>query len=550
MQKLTHLTILGKNWCVDKLTCADAIVNFLADQGVRKIFSLPGSHIGALCDSVYRHQLIDLVTVRHEQGCGFMAMGYAKSTGKVGVCMVIPGPGLMNIAGALATAYACNAQILCITGQIDSKWIDRRLGLLHEVYDQLNLFRSVTKWVGRINSPEETLPVLHQAFLHLYSGRPGPVVVEIPVDIAGVAAHIKTVPSKDISTPIPSEQALNQAVNLLSQSCKPLIIAGGGAWNAKEALLKVAEKLQAPVILTANSRGLISDHYPLSAHLFAGKCLWLQADVLLAVGTRLQVPFTRWGKSERMKIVRIDIDFSQITIPELPEVALHGDANRTLSALSSRLEHSSVISSNSNNILTVLRQRIEAQLLTIEPQASFCQAIHEALAENAFIAIDSTQVGYFAIYGLNLEPSRHLLTSGYQGTLGCAFPIAVGAKIAYQNRQVVAITGDGGFLLNAQELSTAVQQRLNVVTIVFNDGAYGELRRMQEDFYNSRIIGSELVNPDFVKFAQSFGAKGYRVESPKALKEALQKSFQESLPVVIEVPVGSMPNLSNAILDK
>jgi len=530
---------------MSQITGADALVESLLAHGVDTMFGLPGGQLDHLFDAIYRSEgRLQLVRSRHEQGCAYMAYGYAKSTGRVGVYTVVPGPGLLNSTAALCTAYAANAPVLCLCGQLPSDDIGSGLGHLHEIPDQLALIRGLTKWAARIDHPTHTPTLMNEAFRQLKTGRPRPVELEMPMDIMAqiseVAAPQPTGPP--IHPPIDSDQ-VEQAVELLAGAQNPLIIVGGGAINAGPILLKLAEKLQAPVVSKRHGRGVVSDRHHLSQMLPAGHRLWRDADVVLVVGSRVKMPLTMWGHDDNLRIVRIDIDPVQITKPIKSDVAMVNDATEALQALFDALDERLKDRPSREQELTALKQEFRQKFAeNIGPQFAYLQAIRQALPDDGFFVDEVTQVGFCSWYAFPVYQPRHFISAGYQGTLGYGFATALGVQVGNPDQAVVSINGDGGFMFNLPELATAVQYNIPLVTIVFNDNTYGNVKRQQKEWFDGRYIACDLHNPDYQKLADSMGMRGYRAESPDALKSTLLKAFEARRPCLIEVPVGEMPS--------
>jgi acetolactate synthase-1/2/3 large subunit len=529
---------------MSRISGADALVESLLAQGVDTIFGLPGGQLDHLFDAIYRSEgQLKLVRSRHEQGCAYMAYGYAKSTGRVGVYTVVPGPGLLNSTCALCTAYAANAQVLCVSGQIPLGDIGSGLGHLHEIPDQLALVRGLTKWAERIEHPAHTPLLMNEAFRQLKTGRPRPVELEMPMDVMAqkseVAAPVPLRPP--VHPPIDSEQ-VEQAVQLLAGAKNPLIIVGGGAIEAGPILLKLAEKLQAPVVSKRHGRGVISDRHYLSQVLPAGHRLWRDADVVLAVGSRIKMPLTMWGHDDNLRIVRIDIDPVQITKPIESDVAMVNDASEALQALFDAMNGRFDDRPSREQELTALKQEFRDKFAEcIGPQFAYLQAIREALPDDGFFVDEVTQVGFSSWYAFPVYEPRHFISAGYQGTLGYGFATALGVQVGNPDKAVVSINGDGGFMFNLPEIATAVQYNIPLVTIVFNDNTYGNVKRQQKEWFDGHYIASDLHNPDYLKLADAVGMRGYRAESPDALRTVLLQAFEERQPCLIEVPVGEMP---------
>jgi acetolactate synthase-1/2/3 large subunit len=523
-----------------EMTGADAIVESLVVNGVDTLFGLPGGQLDHLFDAVYRADPAPrLIHTRHEQGAAYMAFGYAQSTGKVGAYTVVPGPGLLNSTAALCTAWACGSPVLAISGQVHLKGIDSNYGHLHEIPDQLGLIRHLTKWAERINHPSETPAIMRDAFTALRSGRIRPVEVEMPMDVMGATALVESArPAAATAPPPVSPDQVKEAARVLLAARRPLIVIGSGALDAGPELLAVAERLQAPVMAKRKGKGVIAgDHY-LSQNLPAGHRLWGQADAVLAVGTRLKMPLTQWGRDEDLKLIRVDIDPVELTRIVEPDVGVVGDARSFLAALRDELERAGGPVVSRREELQVLKDAIGQELRTrLAPQMAYLDVIRAALPRDGYFIDEITQVGFVSWFGFPVYAPRHFISAGQQGTLGFGFATALGVAAAHPDNAVVQVSGDGGFMFNVQELATAVRYRLNLVTIVFNDNAFGNVQRQQDEWFDGRRICSDLTNPDFVRLAESFGANAYRVGSPGELAKVLPRAFGEPGPTLIEVTV-------------
>ncbi|MBI3976582.1 MAG: thiamine pyrophosphate-binding protein [Chloroflexi bacterium] len=528
-----------------QMTGGQALVQALKQEGVQTIFGLPGVQLDWAFDALYAERdAIRVIHTRHEQAAAYMADGYARTTGRVGTFLVVPGPGLLNATAALSTAYACSSPVLALTGQIPSQWIGAGRGLLHEIDDQLGMIRHVTKWAARGMAPAEIPGLVHEAFRQLRSGRPRPVELEVPPDVLQATGEV------DLGTPLPVERPagdsdlIEQAARVLGRAECPLIFAGGGvlASGAWEELRRVAELLVAPVIMSANGRGALSDRHHLAHEQLSSPQLLATADAILAVGTRL-MPY--WGQaipeSDR-PCIRIDADARQIDRPLPPTIGIVADAAVGLAALAERIERHNRKRASRRDELVALQREVAALVNGWEPQASYGRALRAALPDDAIIVNESTQVGYWCSHGLPVYEPRTFLTSGYQGTLGYGFPTALGAGMANPDRVVVSVNGDGGFMYNVQELATAAQHGIAVTTVVFDDGAFGNVKRTQQEAFGGRVIASDLRNPDLARVAELFGVWGIRAEGPDELRVALQQATAAREPALIHVPVGPFPN--------
>jgi acetolactate synthase-1/2/3 large subunit len=327
---------------------------------------------------------------------------------------------------------------------------------------------------------------------------------------------------------------------MLGQAEKPLILVGSGADDAGNELLAVAEMLQAPVVSVQNGRGVISDSHYLALHGPGGHRLWAEADVVLGVGTRMQRPLTQWGTDSALKIIRIDVDPVEFGRIQPPTLAITADARPALAALREALPAHNKPRASREAELSALKEEFDEGFAQIKPQYEYIQALREALPAEGILVDEMTQVGYAARYSFPVYHARGLITSNYQGTLGYGFATALGVKVANPDKPVLSINGDGGFMFTVQELSTAVLHKIGLVSVVFADGAYGNVLRMQKEMYGGRVIATELRNPDFVKLAERFGAAGARANDAGELQRAVSAAFRREGPTVIEVPVGPM----------
>ena len=533
-----------------RMTTARAIVRSLAANGVDIVFGLPGVQLDALFNALHdERNRIRVIHPRHEQAAAYMALGYAQASSKIGTYVVVPGPGILNTTAALATAYSTCTPVLAITGQLPSHAIGQGYGLLHEIPDQLSILRGLTKWAERIEHPTQAAALMHTAFHQLRTGVPRPVAIESPMDVLGLEADIDGIEAAPGAAPIaPDTGAIEDAAKLIASAERPVIVAGGGALHAGEALREVAEKLQAPVIAHRMGRGILDDRHPLSVTQPAGARLWKHADVVLAAGTRFKHYRTAWGAAG-LATVRIDIDPAQMHRLGRPDVPILADSRLALEALAGALgrfvEKRASRSGEVDGIKAAVHREMQAKA---GAQIEFLDALRAALPEDGIFVDEMTQIGYVAQAAFPVHAPRTFISSGYQGTLGAGFPTALGVQVACPDRAVLSINGDGGFMFNAQELSTAVQQALGVVVVVFEDGAYGNVKRMQEDLYGGRVIASELRNPDFVKLAESFGAAGVRVDTPDALRDAVAAAWGRRIPTVVSVSVGRFPDPFDTVL--
>ena len=524
-------------------TGGEALVQSLLSHGIDTIFGLPGVQNDYFYNAVYdAGDRIRAIHTRHEQGAAYMALGYALASGKTGVYVVVPGSGFLNTTAALSTAYATNAPVLCLAGQLHSDQIGRGYGMLHEIPDQLAVMRSLTKWARRAENPAELPQLLATALSEMRSGRPRPVGLEVPLDILAGKAKMSDVPLPlTVRRPAVDTDTIEEAARLMGKARNPVIFIGGGAMDAGEEVRALAEALQAPVIASGRGRGILSSRHPFSHTYAVGEPLWEQADLAVAIGTRLTKPLIQWKRPDHLSLIRIDIAPQESSFLAPAAVTIAADSKDALRALLPVLAGYNRQRPSRTAEMLALRKEMEKLFDSFQPQTGFVRAIRDSLPDDGIFVDEITQVGYASILAMPVYQPRTFLTPNYQATLGWGLPTALGAKVAAPDRPVLSISGDGGFLFCATELATAVRHGINTVSVVFNDGAYGNVRRMQKELYAGRIISSDLANPDFVALAESFGALGVRVHSADSLRDALTDAYAAEMPVVIEVPVAEMP---------
>ena len=527
-----------------RLNTAEAVVTSLLANGIDTLFCVPGVQNDVLLDAFYQAgERIRIVHTRHEQGAAYMALGAAMATGKPSVYAVVPGPGFLNSTAALATAYACNAPVLALTGQIPQQQIGRGHGFLHEIPDQLGVMRSLTKWAQRITAPHDAPDLVEEAFRQMRSGRPRPVALECALDVWPEVADVRESGEARTRGGVPIDDgAIEAAAKLLCAAERPLIVVGGGAQHASAQVAALADMLQAPVAAGQMGFGVLDSRHPLSVNLQVAHKLWRDADVVLAVGTRLHVQQMNWGVDAGLAIIRVDIDPEEIGRFRPPAVGVIGDAAEVLARLTETMRGRLPARASRAREVQRARDAFEAESAVLEPQLEFLKAIRAALPEDGIFVDEVTQLGHAARFGYPVYRPRTFITPGYQGTLGWGYATALGVKIARPDCRVVSISGDGGFMFNVQEIATAVRHGIAVVAVVFDDGAYGNVKRAQEMRYGNRLIAWDLANPDFVYLAESFGLNATRVRTPGELTEALVEAFEADEPRLIHVPVGPMPD--------
>jgi acetolactate synthase-1/2/3 large subunit len=513
-------------------------------QGVDTIFGLPGDQLMHALDGLYyERDKIRFITTRHEQATTFMADGYARAGGRPGVAMVVPGVGVYNAAAGLATAYATSSPVLLVAGQVPRDGIGQDLGLTHDVHDQLEIVRPITKWAQRVLTADRIPAAVQEAFRQMRSGRPRPTEIEIPPDAFAETTSATALAPLEISATEPDPARIRQAATWLAESKRPLFYAGGGVvlGDASGSFTALAQCLQAAVVSSREGKGAIDDDDPLSVG-----TLWVnrrlhslvqEADVILAVGTRFQGT----GALPSQRVIHIDIDASELGKNFPGAYGIESDARLALDALLAELDGSAPRGSRARELQAV-RAGVENSLRKVGPQAGIVESLRRAIPRDAIVVSGTTTIGYMSHMHFRVHEPRTYLSSSYMGTLGFSFPTALGAQVARPDRPVVSIVGDGGFLFAATELATAAQHDIPVVTVVFNDGAYGNSNRDQHDRFGGRELGTVLKNPDFAMLARSFGVDGVRLDSADQLEAGLREALAGRRTSVIECPTPRLPS--------
>jgi acetolactate synthase I/II/III large subunit len=526
------------------MTTAEATVAALLAHGLDKIYALPGVHNDPFFDALFKAAgKIATIHSRHEQGAAYMALGAALATGKPQAYAVVPGPGLLNSSAALLTAYSMNAPVLALIGQIPDADIGRGLGHLHEIRDQAGIIARLVYYSNRIRTPDAAPRLVAEAMRSMVSGRRGPAALECAMDVWGHTGSVDpATPLPPRTTPI-DEDAVVEAAKHLGAAKRPMIICGGGAQDASAEVSQLSAMLQAPVLGYRRGRGVLDARNPFSVTLPLGHDLWGKSDAVLAVGTRMFVQYKQWGVDDELSIIHVDSDPSEPARAHKPAVALVGDAKPTLARLIDVLSTRNAKRRSRKTEMEKRQAEWRKRLAKLAPQMAFLQAIRAELPEDGIFVDEVTQIGFAARLAFPVYKPRTFLSPGYQDNLGWGFATALGAQHARPDVPVLSINGDGGFLYTANELATAMRHRIPLVAVVFVDGAFGNVRRIQQEHYGNRLIASDLANPDFVRFAESFGAEAERAHNPKELRAALKRAFKRrDGPTLIEVPVGPMPS--------
>ncbi|NJI61452.1 hypothetical protein HCX50_18660 [Microbacterium oxydans] len=524
-------------------TGGDLLADSLINQGVSRIFGIPGVQLDAAADALHaRADQVDFICARNEQATTYMADGYARSTGDVGVAMVVPGPGVLNALSGVATGYSANSPMLLIAGQIDSKAIGRGLGALHEIPDQTGILERLTKWTGIARSADEIPGLVREAFVQLRSGRPRPVAIEVPPDVLAATSRMAAAEMVADAPLVPDEQQIRDAAARLLAARRPMIVVGGGvlASNASVALQALAEALEIPVLMTENGRGALDARHRLAFDALALRAFREDADLVLAVGTRFVSTFGTQVDTHGAPVILVNAEEADLGGPRAAVQTLHADARLALAALAAEVGSPQRDSRESEFVR--VRSWLAEQFDDIAPQREYLAAIRGALPEDGVFVSEFTQVGYAASACYPAYQPRTYIGPGYQGTLGYGFATALGVKAADPSRSVVSVNGDGGFSWTLQELSTATRYGLGLVTIVFHDGFYGNVRRIQKNRYGARYFASDLTNPDYGKLADAYGIRSARAYTPQELAGVLADAVPANEPILIDVPVGEFPS--------
>ena len=516
-----------------------AAVRVLERLNVSVLFGIPGIHNLAVYDGL-AHSPIRHITTRHEQGAGFMAYGWGKSTGDPGTALVITGPGLTNILTPMGQAFHDSVPMVVISTQVPSRFLSTRSGYLHELRDSTTMSSSVTKGSFRASSPSEIAPLLERAYRLASSVRPGPVHVEIPLDfLSEPCVPPGTFSSSEQPFFVPDEN-FSEALRALEQADFPVILAGGGASRSVEALRGTAEALNAPVLLTCAGKGILSEEHPLCLgarlHFPAVRELLAKADCLLALGTEIS-PTDLWTEEFAFSGTVVSVDVDEEHRVSRNGVFLHGRCEEVLPLLLTGVPKKvaarwpgkdEILARCSQELGTTLGVADELPLL-----AQATRAIRRSLGDEGALWADMTTPSYYAISEYAAAIPRSFLHPVGYGTLGAALPAALATKCAFPERRVAALAGDGGFQFTLPELAVGVQERISLPVILWNDGGFGEIRRNQES-KGGPIIAVNHWNPDFRALAASYGIPFFAPEED-ALEGALEEAFAAPLPSLIEI---------------
>ena len=526
------------------MTGGEAMARAVMANGIDTVFGIPGAQVYSLFDALDRLGM-NMIFPRHEQGAGYMAYGAAKSTGKPSAYAVVPGPGVLNTTAALCTAMGACAPVLCLTGQVPSEFLGVGRGHLHELRDQPGTLQSLIKAAAWIENPKDSLAIVNNAFRTMQSGRPGPVSVEMCWDTMAKPWKVETgAGNNQIDKPEIDKDQLTHAANLLAKAKKPMIMCGSGAQSASREVLALAELLNAPVTAFRSGRGVVPEDHDLGVASVAARELFDDVDVLLGLGSRLEMIYMRWRSAKHYErkpeggptLIRVDIDPAEME-RFVPDVGVVGDTAEACKHMFEILESRVSPDKGRRDEIANAKATVNGLIQKIQPQMSYLNVIRDVLPRDGFLVPELTQTGFTTFYGWPVLAPRTYVTEGYQGTLGFGFQTALGVKVANPDKAVVSVTGDGGFMFGIQELATAAQHNIATVTLVFNNNAYGNVRRDQQMGFNGNLVGCELQNPDFVALAESFGVVGHRVNNPEMLRPVLESALGSGAPALINIDI-------------
>ena len=522
-------------------SCGEALMHLLESYGVTTVFGIPGEHTLELYRGIEKSN-VRAVTPRNEQGASFMADGYARVTGEPGVCTLITGPGVTNAATGIGQAYADSIPMLIISSANDSPSLGKGWGRLHETTDLCAITRPITAFSAMVRDPSELPELIAQAFSVFRSQRPRPVHIAIPIDVMEMPVTDAWQVYKMSPLPIPARSSIVEAAELLTQAASTIMIVGGGAQQASKAVVRLAETLNVGVIASNAGKGVVSDRHPLS--LGGGiispavQAYLAKAKVVLAIGTELaEADSFIYDLPVNGKVIRIDIDPARFNDAFPATITIQGDAKSACEQLLECLDQRD-IKSVSNDVKTELaqvRQQQANEFTPVERQhIRLLDLLREQLPDDAVIMGDIAQLVYTGTAAMRTYLPRTWFYPAGFGTLGCAVPGAIGAKLAMPEKSVVALVGDGGFMFTVNEVATAVEEELSIPIIIWHNHSYAMIRdgMVKRDIPQ---IGVNPVAPDFEKMAEAFGCPGCRVETASAFQQALQQAQRHAGPSLIIV---------------
>jgi acetolactate synthase-1/2/3 large subunit len=539
---------------------AEAIVKALEKEGVEVIFGIPGGVSIPLYDVLYDSKKIRHILVRHEQGAAHAAEGYARVSGKAGVCHATSGPGATNLTTGIVNAYMDSYPIVALTGQVATPFLGKDA---FQETDPVGITMPATKHNFQLRSVEEIPDVFKKAFLIASTGRPGPVLIDMPKDIQEKEGNVKFPKTVDLPGYKPTlkgnPKQIKKAIDMLLGAERPMILAGGGIIiaGAQKELLKLAETLMAPVATSLMGKGGFPEAHPLSLGVIgmhgrkAGNYAVNDADVILAIGCRFSDRTTAMVScfAPEAKIIHADIDPAEIGKNVRVNLPIVGDAKNVLRDMLKivKVKAKKAKASEWTKKIAKYKKEFAPEMdfndMPLKPQ-KIIKEIMTVLKADDIVVTEVGQCQMWAMHYLERSKPRTFISSGGLGTMGFGFPAAMGAKVAAPEKNVIDIAGDGSFLMNSQELATVVTEDIPVVAAVFNNRYLGMVRQWQELFYDRRYSAVDLgTSPDFVKLAEAYGAKGIRVEKPKDIAPAVKEAFKSGNTTVIDFKVNHEENI-------
>jgi acetolactate synthase-1/2/3 large subunit len=530
----------------ERMRGGEAVVRVLEANGVDTVFGIPGVHTLEIYHALHESR-IQHVLARHEQGAGFMADGYARATGRPGVAIIITGPGLTNVATPVGEAYADSSPVLIVSSENARAQAGQMRGNLHDLRDQLGLMSHVTKWNTQVNDVADIPTALNEAFRQMHAGRPRPTHVQIPIDVLSESADVDVTASPEGIRRRPMQEEIDAAAKLIHTANRVVIYAGGGAnrSGADGVLTELAELLDAPVVTSCPGKGVIPGDHPLSFGVaFYGAdpaviAVLEGSEVGIVVGSKLGAQSTmEWRLPMPDRLIHIDIDPAELGRNYPAEVKVLGDARLAVEMLIDAVRAAGGPAGRWERAeLDALRATDAQHVVEGRQYVEYADAMRAAVPRDGILSHDMTTLSYlchrrFPVY----EPRTYMSPHGY-GTLGFSVPAAIGAKIGRPDREVVAVVGDGGYQFTMEELAVAVQHRVTLPVVIFNDSTYTAVKRGMDA--SGRYVGVDLVNPDYLDLAKAYDIPGVRAESPEQLTQAIREAQRHTGPTIIDTPIAS-----------
>jgi 5-guanidino-2-oxopentanoate decarboxylase len=525
----------------ETLSCGEALMKLLADYGVDTVFGMPGTHTVELYRGIARARMRH-VQCRNEQGASLMADGYARATGKPGVCTIVTGPGVTNASTGIAQAYCDSQPMIVLSGACATQTLGKGWGTVHELNDQSAVTAGFTAFSAMVHHPEEIPELVAHAYAVFKASRPRPVHISLPWDVLPIPVEAAWATRRLPTLPMPDLAAINEAADLLARATRPLIILGGGAVGTRKAVAEIAERIGAAVLATNAGKGVLQESHPLSLG-----CSILQkpsqnalaeADVVLLVGTEIAEGDHFLPKLEvNGDIIRIDIDPAELTSMYAATAAIQADAKAAMAALATALSERTLANGRAGGeawVRDILARNAASMSEDERQHARVWRILRSVMPADTIVMGDISQLVYTGSFALPVETERCWYYSGTYCALGVALPMAIGAKIGAPQRPVMAVAGDGGIMFTIGELATAAEEGLALPIVIWNNDALKEIVD-QMDRRQMPRIGVKPKHPDFVTLAESFGCYGVRATGAKHLAEVVRGAFKADRPTVIEV---------------